>query len=220
MGIYDLISIENAEKIKELITNVDLYKDIEINIPNMNLSFKANGVTMAQTTNKFDCDMLEVYFMNNNNTDVLQIKNKKYELFFCLGEWGYKARIPKSHLFFGTYPIKFSSDYFCQAELSQGLEDDKYIYIVKNISKLAGKGAISRLNNGLGDNKDEKRRRRYELVNRLNKDTILYNSDEWICLHKIDKSKLYNSNYSEKLFYEFMDDLLMYAFIVEDIISK
>lgn len=72
------------------------------------------------------------------------------------------------------------SDYFCQIELSKAVEDDKYIYIIKNITKLAGNGAISRLNNGLGKDRDRKHQRREELVNRLNADVISYNNNDWI----------------------------------------
>lgn len=63
---------------------------------------------------EYSLDMEKVYFMYDESTPVLKIKNREYGLFFNLVEWGSKKRrIPKSHLVFGTKPIKFGSDYFC-----------------------------------------------------------------------------------------------------------
>ena len=139
---------------------------------------------------------------------------------FNLGEWGYKTRIPKSHLVLGTNPIKFGSDYFCQIELSQAVEDEENIYIIKNISKLAGEGAISRLNNGLGNDKARKHKRREELIERLNLEVISYDDNDWCCVYKIEKDKLNNKAYYEDIFHEFMYSFLMYALTIESIIAE
>mgnify|MGYP000899939022 CR=1 FL=1 len=221
---YELVTIENVNRIKELLKNTALNDNIEIKIPNLDLSLTVDSVSVTMQNEefleKYSLDMEKVYFMYQESMPVLKIRNREYELFFNLGEWGYKTRIPKSHLVLGTNPLKFGSDYFCQIELSQAVEDDNYIYIIKNITKLAGEGAISRLNNGLGKDRDRKHQRRTELVDRLNAEVISYNNNDWLCIYKIDKDNLNNGDYYEEMFYEFMQQYLIYALTIESIVSE
>lgn len=221
---YELVTIENVNRIKELLKNTALNDNIEIKIPNLDLSLTVDSVSVTMQNEefleKYSLDMEKVYFMYQESTPVLKIRNREYELFFNLGEWGYKTRIPKSHLVLGTNPIKFGSDYFCQIELSQAVEDEENIYIIKNISKLAGEGAISRLNNGLGNDKARKHKRREELIERLDLEVISYDDNDWCCVYKIDKDKLNNETYYEEIFHEFMYSFLMYALTIESIVAE
>ena len=221
---YELVTIENVNRIKELLKNTALNDNIEIKIPNLDLSLTVDSVSVTMQNEefleKYSLDMEKVYFMYQESTPVLKIRNREYELFFNLGEWGYKTRIPKSHLVLGTNPIKFGSDFFCQIELSQAVEDEENIYIIKNISKLAGEGAISRLNNGLGNDKARKHKRREELIERLDLEVISYDDNDWCCVYKIDKDKLNNETYYEEIFHEFMYSFLMYALTIESIVAE
>jgi len=221
---YELVTIENVNRIKELLKNTALNDNIEIKIPNLDLSLTVDSVSVTMQNEefleKYSLDMEKVYFMYQESMPVLKIRNREYELFFNLGEWGYKTRIPKSHLVLGTNPIKFGSDYFCQIELSQAVEDEENIYIIKNISKLAGEGAISRLNNGLGNDKARKHKRREELIERLNLEVISYDDNDWCCVYKIEKDKLNNKAYYEDIFHEFMYSFLMYALTIESIVAE
>lgn len=72
--------------------------------------------------------------------------------------------------------------FFAQLELSQSLEDDNYLYVVKNISKLLGEGAISRTNNGLKSDKEKKYKRRNRLVTLLDSKVIEYDNNEWMVI--------------------------------------
>src|SRR5690625_2738276 len=153
---YELISINNCNIIRGILKDTSLNRNIEISVHNLELDLTVDSVSITMEDEDF-IDMEKIYFMFEESTSVLKIKNREYEMFFNLGEWGSKERrIPKSHLVLGTNPIKFGSDYFCQIELSQAVEDKDWIYIIKNITKLAGEGAISRLNNGLGKDKGKK----------------------------------------------------------------
>ena len=220
---YELVTIENVNRMKELLKNTALNDYIEIKIPNLDLSLKVDAVSVTMQNEEFleeySLDMEKVSFMYQESTPVLKVRNREYELFFNLGEWGYEARIPKSHLVLGTKPIKFGSDYFCQIELSQAIEDEKYIYIIKNITKLAGEGAISRLNNGLGKDRVTKHQRRAELVKKLKEEVISYNNNDWLCVYKIDKNKFSNGDYHEEIFYKFIYQYLLYALIIESIVA-
>jgi len=217
---YKLITVNNCNRIKEILISTGLIGDIEISSHNLELDLTIDSVSIPIKDEHF-IDMDKVYFMFEESTSVLKIKEREYELFFNLGEWGTRERrIPNSHLVLGTNPIKFGSDYFCQIELSQAIEDEKNIYIIKNISKLAGGGAISRLNNGLGKDKARKHIRREELIERLNLEVISYENNDWCCVYKIDKDKLNNEAYYEDIFHEFMYSFLMYALTIESIVAE
>lgn len=94
------------------------------------------------------------------------------------------------------------------------------IYIIKKISKLAGKGAIERLNRGLGSDTVKKRQRRVTLVDKLKADVIAFNEDEWLCVSKIDKVKIENEDSHAEILSDFLEDLLIYAFTIESIVNE
>lgn len=217
---YKSITVNNCNIIRRILKNTILNNKIEISIDNLELNLMVDSVSITMEDEDF-IDMEKIYFMFKESTFVLEIKNRQYEMFFNLGEWGSKERrIPKSHLVLGTNPLKFGSDYFCQIELSQAVEDMDYIYIIKNITKLAGEGAISRLNNGLGKDRGKKHQRRTELVNRLDAELISHDDNDWICIYKIDKNKLNDEHYHEEIFYEFIYSYLLYGLTVESIVAE
>lgn len=138
-----------------------------------------------------------------------------------IGEWGYEYRIPNMHIVLGSsYNFGSSKDYFSQIEISQALEDREYIYIVKNISKLSGEGAITRINSGLKTDKYKKKERRIRLVNRLNSKSIYYDNQDWMVLSKIDKSDLIKEERHNNIFYNLTKDIINYSFTIEDIIAE
>lgn len=184
----------------------------------MQLKLNISSVSTTAKNEEYDNKMKLTYFMNGNDTDVLQIGERKYKFFYNLGDWAYETRIPNAHLCFGTSPTKFGTDYFAQIELSQALEDDLKIYIIKNISKLAGNGAITRINHGLNRNKQRKISRRSELVKMLNSKVIQYESQEWVIIAEINKADLFSNEKSAEVMYEFLNSLLQYALTIEEII--
>lgn len=218
----DLISCNHVSRIREVLLQKNLFefKPIEIIFKELKLSLYIDSVSKASETQRFDHDMQEVFFVQKNERNVLKINNKYYELFYNVGEWRNNTRISDSHICLGTNPKKFGSDYFCQIELSQGLEDDEYIYIVKKISKLAGKGAITRLNSGLKSNKEKKHLRREKLVRELNAQVINYDLEDWICIEKISIKDLYEKDKIQDILYSFMSKILRYTFTIEKIIYQ
>lgn len=220
----EYITINNAKKIKSILLN-NFLKDKSINLEYKNLNARINidKISLRQSEAKFH-NMNTFYFLNKNEyneNDVLEINNKKYELSMSIGDWGYEYRIENLHIVLSTNYTKFGSskDYFSQLEISQALEDNDYIYIVKNLSSLSGHGAISRLNHGLKDKK-EKFERRNMLVNKLNALTCSYEKKEWIVISKIVKKDLDDEKVCDDIFYSLIKDILNYSFTVEDIISE
>ena len=127
----ELVSAANVDRLRNILLNAQLERSIYVEIPSMKLKVDLNAISTSEQNDEVSSDMKKTYFMKNEDTTIMSIQNRKYEIFYNFGEWGYDTRIPKSHICLGTTPIKFGSDYFAQIELSQALEDDLKIYIVK-----------------------------------------------------------------------------------------
>ena len=167
------------------------------------------------------------WFLNSTDEDnefsCININGKKEILYMNMGQWGsYKYDIQNMHLVLGTTTSKFggSKEYFSQIEISQSIEDDKYIYIIKNITDLAGRGAISRVNSGLKDDKDKKHARRTRLVNKLNSKVISHDNKDWMVINQINKSDLDVNDKHNDIFYELIKDIINYSLTIEDIIAE
>ncbi|MBC3900925.1 hypothetical protein GH811_15015 [Acetobacterium malicum] len=220
---YKLVSIENCIKISKMIEQTEIQQVISLDISSLNLVLNADNLAAAEFNHKFEVDygaiMNERKLLTTESDKVLEINNKKYQLFFNIGSWGYDVRIENSHFVLGTRPKLFGSDYFNQIELSQSLEDENQIYIVKNFSKLAGNGSLMRLNNG-AKTKEEKIRRRDELLMRLKADTCHYEKHDWICIDSINKKDLNNPTYYPGLLFKFLTNVLTFAFTIEAIVFE
>ncbi|MCR1822070.1 hypothetical protein [Terrisporobacter muris] len=217
------ISLQNAEKIKEILlyNSID-NKSINLEYKNIKTIINIDGTTEREKSPLFDyMDMFNfLCSQENDNFQCVEINNKKYDLYMNIGGWGYEYDIPNMHIVLGTTFSKIGSkQYFSQLEISQALEDDKCIYLVKNISKLSGEGAISRLNSGLKE-RALKYERRNRLINRLKTTTKLYDDNEWMIVSKIRKEDLSDKEKYNNIFYSMIKDILNYSFTIEDIIAE
>ena len=209
-----LIDEDNVNKFKNILLNAPLVTDINVDLPKAKL--KINSVSETYTSERFD-GMDEILFYGEDDSiEVLKVKGQKYQMFLGIGPWGTDERFPNSHITLGSTYNKFG-EFFSQIELSQSLEDEKRIYIVKNISKLAGQGAISRLNNGLKKDKEAKHRRRDILVEQFGGEVLRFDCDDWLSICSIDKDELEDETNSEVLF-KFLNSFLNYSLLIEEII--
>lgn len=215
----ELISIKHAKKIQEIISHKQIDGNIKLNMSEMNLKIIANSNSKATSYTKYSPNMSIIYLMNYGSSFVMSLNNKDYEMFFQIGGWGNDARICNMHLCLGTYPTIFGSAYFSQIELSQALEDEKYIYIVKNITKLAGSGAISRINFG-AKTREQKKARRNQLIEKLNSSIIDYNDSEWLVINKISVADLSDNSKSRAILTRLLKSIIIYAMHIENIIRS
>ena len=225
----DLITYDNAHKVKDILLNGNFdNKSINLEFKNINAKVYINGLTEVEKSEIFiyeDMDMF--WFINSLNEEdtygCIDINGHKEELYMNIGSWGdNKYNIKNMHLVLGTTTHKFGSakEYFSQIEISQALEDENYIYIVKNITDLAGKGCISRINTGLKNDKDKKYERRTRLVNRLNSQVLVHNTKDWMVISKINKEDLQNNDKFNSICYKLIKDIINYSFTIEDIIAE
>ncbi|WP_127837080.1 hypothetical protein [Clostridium prolinivorans] len=217
--MYEALTVENANKIKQIILSTQLEKEIVIDKNKVNISLRTDRVSDNQIEENWGNN--EFFLENESNKEVLTVNNKSYWVSIKVGWWRDTYRIKNAHITLGTnyYGFGRGHNFFSQLELSQALEDKNNIYIVKNISNLAGDGSISRLNSGLKD-KDKKLQRRNELIKRINGQVISYKNLNWLIVSKFNKEYLYNEEKQCEIFYCFLKDFLEYSLTIEEIIAE
>lgn len=217
--MYDLLSVENAEKIKKILLNTQLSEGIKININKGNIKLVVTKLSKNHVEEEWGNE--EFYLENEGTNSALIINNKNYWISIKVGWWRDSYRIPNAHIILGTDYYGFGSGhkFFSQLELSQALEDEEAIYLVKNISNLAGEGSISRLNSGLKD-RNKKINRRNELIRRLNGEIIRFDNYDWLIVSKLKKEEIYEEENHSKVVAKFLNDFLIYSFTIEEIILE
>lgn len=209
------ITQSEADRIIQILNETRLKEDINIEVLNGKYKINAFNITESFKTERYEYDMDEFYLMDKTNKyDVLEYKNKLYEVFVNLGEWAYKTELKNSHITVGS--SKFH-DYSFQLELSQAIKDEENLYIVKNITNLSGKGALVRLYRGLGKDRAKKEKRRERFVEEFNSRILKYEGKEWIVISKISLESLFDDNKSQDIFYDLLNSILKAMLLVEGI---
>ena len=213
--MFELITQSEADRIKQILNETRLKEDINIEVLNGKYKINAFNITESFKTERYEYDMDEFYLMDKTNKyDVLEYKNKLYEVFVNLGEWAYKTELKNSHITVGS--SKFH-DYSFQLELSQAIKDKENLYIVKNITNSAGNGALVRLYRGLGKDRAEKENRRQRFIEEFNSRILKYEGKEWIVISKILLDDLFDDNKNEEIFYNLLNSILKAMLLVEGI---
>ena len=213
--MYELITQNEANRIKQILNETGLKEDINIEVLNGKYKINAFNITESYKSEHYGYNMNEFYLMDNHNKyNVLEYKNKLYEVFVNFGKQGYKTRLNNTHITVGSSK---SHDYSFQLELSQAIKDKENLYIVKNISNLAGNGALVRLYRGLGKDRAKKEKRRERFVEEFNSEILKYEGKEWIVISKISLKDLFDDNKGKDIFYDLLISILKAMLLVEGI---
>lgn len=213
--MYELITQNEANRIKQILNETGLKEDINIEVLNGKYKINAFNITESYKSEHYGYNMNEFYLMDNHNKyNVLEYKNKLYEVFVKFGAWGYKTRLNNTNITVGSSK---SHDYSFQLELSQAIKDKENLYIVKNISNLAGNGALVRLYRGLGKDRAKKEKRRERFVEEFNSEILKYEGKEWIVISKISLKDLFDDNKGKGIFYDLLISILKAMLLVEGI---
>ena len=213
--MYELITQSEADRIIQILNETRLKEDINIEVLDGKYKINAFDITESYKSEHYGDNMNEFYLMDNHNKyNVLEYKNKLYEVFVNFGEWAYKTRLNNTHITAGS--SKFH-DYSFQLELSQAIKDKENLYIVKNITNLAGNGALVRLYRGLGKDRAKKENRRQRFIEEFNSRILKYEGKEWIVISKILLDDLFDDNKNEEIFYDLLISILKAMLLVEGI---
>lgn len=215
--MYELISQNDADKIKDILKNTWLHKNLDFRIGDFLL--QASSISETNPTKHHSpFNMFEIYLLNSESEfGVIGFNGKKYDAFMNVGEWGYTTRLKDTHITLGSSKIH---DFCFQLELSQSIKDDQNIYLIKNISNLAGSGAICRLYRGLKSDKEAKYRRRDIFVERFGQEIIQYENKDWIVISKINIKDLLNESKDEEIFFDLIYNMFFAMLLIEDIGDK
>lgn len=213
--MFELITQSEADRIIQILNETRLKEDINIEVLDGKYKINAFDITESYKSEHHGYNMNEFYLMDNHNKyNVLEYKNKLYEVFVNFGEWAYKTRLNNTHITAGS--SKFH-DYSFQLELSQAIKDKKNLYIVKNITNLAGNGDLVRLYRGLGKDRTKKENRRQRFIEEFNSRILKYEGKEWIVISKILLDDLFDDNKNEEIFYNLLNSILKAMLLVEGI---
>ena len=213
--MFELITQSEADRIIQILNETRLKEDINIEVLDGKYKINAFDITESYKSEHYGDNMNEFYLMDNHNKyNVLEYKNKLYEVFVNFGEWAYKTRLNNTHITAGS--SKFH-DYSFQLELSQAIKDKENLYIVKNITNLAGSGALVRLYRGLGKDRTKKENRRQRFIEEFNSRILKYEGKEWIVISKILLDDLFDDNKNEEIFYNLLNSILKAMLLVEGI---
>lgn len=213
--MFELITQSEADRIIQILNETRLKEDINIEVLDGKYKINAFDITESYKSEHHGYNMNEFYLMDNHNKyNVLEYKNKLYEVFVNFGEWAYKTRLNNTHITAGS--SKFH-DYSFQLELSQAIKDKENLYIVKNITNLAGNGALVRLYRGLGKDRAKKENRRQRFIEEFNSRILKYEGKEWIVISKILLDDLFDDNKNEEIFYNLLNSILKAMLLVEGI---
>jgi len=216
--LLQLAELKWVESIKEILVKSILSDPISLKFPILAGEFNAENVSELIEWEEFP-EMQRSYFLHpDDNSDTLKINNSYYKVSYAIGQWGRDRRINGAHICLGVEPLRFNSLFFAQLELSQMLEDGDSLYVVKNISKMAGEGASARLNKGTSGRAEQQMRRQL-LKERLGWDSLEFEKHEWLVLCKIDKNK-FDGNFDNEINTMILESFLKYAFTIEEIIKE
>lgn len=215
--MYELITQKEADRIKSILSKSSLKENIYIEAFNGKYIINVSGISDCHKTKNNGYDMKEFYLTNNSNSEdvfkTFKYIDKSHEIFIDFGEWGYSTRLNKAHI---TVGASFHS-YLFQLELSQAIKDNEYLYIVKNVTNLSGKGALVRLYRHLGKNREQKEYRKKIFIEKFNSEVLNYTDKSWIVISKIKLDDLFDSDKQDNIYYELLSGILKAMILVEGI---
>lgn len=211
--MYELLKQEEADRIKFILETSQLLEPIQYNFLDGKYSLNVFDISESYDASEFyERNMRGFNLLNKDeNQNVLKYRNSIGECFVHYGEWAYDTRLREAHITVGCS----KHNYNFQLELSQAITDENYIYIIKNISNLAGKGAMVRLYRNLKDDRASKEKRKQKFIEDFNSQNISYEGKDWIVISKIKKEDLYNDEKSKEIMQNILSNILKAMLLVE-----
>lgn len=218
------IEYKTALKIKEVLLTSRMSNYVRITSVNTNFNVEFNNINKVQLDNEYlkktELEMFNRTLSLDYLTTILNIKKVKQpsNLFLGIGQWRQDGayHFDDTHIILGSDSSKLNS-YFAQLDLSDAIEDNENIYILKNISKKSGLGSCKRLYSKKCSLSDNERQNKF--FEKFSTKTILIGNDTWFIVSTINKLELDNSKMHSKLLSKFLHNFITYAFTIEEIIS-
>ena len=200
--MYRKISIDNINKFNDVLLNASfLGKKIKLEISKLGININIDCISVPESIN--ECKSAS-FFEGSSSYDVVEHGNKKFNLYLHIWDrFGLKDRYTKTiSLYCGCddFPGGFSGSFY-KIELSESLEDNENIYLVKNFSNF--------FNNSLSSEIEE-----------YGCDVILHNNEHFLIISKFKKSNLNDLSKHSEIFVDFLKNYIRCAFINEGFIIE
>ena len=140
-------------------------------------------------------------------------ENDEYELSLGVFDFDEESRIKGT-----TVYLQHWGSVIDFLDLSDAIEQDENIYILKNISNAKQFGAICKLYRNV-KNHEGIIKRQEDLIQKLGSQVVEYDDAAWIIVNSIKKEDLNNEEKFKDVLHKFLEDFIKYAFTVE-FISK
>ena len=150
-------------------------------------------------------------FKDKQNIDFDE--NDEYELSLGVFDFNEESRIKGT-----TVYLQHWGSVLDFLDLSDAIEQDENIYILKNISNAKQCGAICKLYRNV-KNHEGIIKRQEDLIQKLGSKVVEYDDASWIIVNSIKKEDLNNEEKFKDVLHKFLEDFIKYAFTVE-FISK
>ena len=204
---YKPIEEEYAYKIKEILKVCQLEREINLDILSNKIIIQHISKPIDVGENGYSCAL----FKDKQNSDFDE--NDEYELSLGVFDFDEESRIKGT-----TVYLQHWGSVLDFLDLSDALEQDENIYILKNISDAKQCGAICKLYRNV-KNHEGIIKRQEDLIQKLGSQVVEYDDASWIIVNSIKKEDLNNEEKFKDVLHKFLEDFIKYAFTVE-FISK
>ncbi|MGL5951123.1 MAG: hypothetical protein ACRCZH_06855 [Cetobacterium sp.] len=208
-----------AEKIKDLLLESQIDELITVKSRGNLFNVSFDNVKDPKRNPIYDYDIFNSQLALGNLTTILNIKKVKQPatMFYGVGEWRDEGsyRLDRCHIVLGSDNTSKLNEFFAQIDLSEAIEDNDYIYLLKNLTKRSRHGSIKRLYTKKTKSSDESRREK--LLDMLKPEIFSDDyGDLFIAVSKINKQDLFERKNDSKVLVKFLKDFINYAFSVEE----
>ena len=204
---YKPIEEEYAYKIKEILKVCQLEREINLDILSNKIIIQHISKPIDVGENGYSCAL----FKDKQNSDFDE--NDEYELSLGVFDFDEESRIKGT-----TVYLQHWGSVIDFLDLSDAIEQDENIYILKNISNAKQFGAICKLYRNV-KNHEGIIKRQEDLIQKLGSQVVEYDDAAWIIVNSIKKEDLNNEEKFKDVLHKFLEDFIKYAFTVE-FISK
>lgn len=218
-SVFNFINEETAEALKYFLLEANINELVNLKSRDNLLKVSFNNIKENKLDLYYPYDMYYRELTNGNLTTILDIKKVKQpaSLFYGVGEWREEGsyRLNGYHIVLGSDNKSKLKEFFAQIDLSEAIEDENYIYILKNLTKNSGHASIKRLYTVTKKSSNEERKEK--LLDLLKPEVFLSDSgDKFIVVSKIDKKEFWSGENDSELLKKFLEDFINYAFAVEE----
>lgn len=194
---YKKINEDCMRKVKDILLNANFKdKNIELHIPKIDMNIKIDDITMPETVNKFICVSSflwgEDYYVVEHGDNKFKLSIEIWDKVTLKNEYSVNISLDCDCNDFG---VGFGRGFY-QIELSEALEDNENVYLVRNITQLYNNSTSSE-------------------IEEFGCDILLQSNERYLVISKINKKYLNDVSKHNEILFNFLVNFIRCAFVNE-----